>query len=152
MGLFGIPRISTKELLKDVAHGRMPCILDLRGDYTVAIPGSIPLEFEPDVFYEQENWLQEKLDICFSSNQTVVVVCQLGPQSDEAVDYFTEKNPTSRFTFKSLKGGFYEYQVHVDKVVRTFKRREQFKRELTALATMPERFHYLMQRLTQEGG
>ncbi|MBF0160347.1 MAG: rhodanese-like domain-containing protein [Magnetococcales bacterium] len=141
--------IAPKQMLADVARCHIPRVIDLRGDYNTAIPGSIPVQFEPDVFYESERWIQDMLGVTFRENQSIVLVCQMGHRAIEALDYFREKNPKSRFTVKVLEQGFFGYVRYVDIMTEPFKRRDVFRQELTDLATPPDRFSYLVSKLLE---
>ncbi|MBF0623140.1 MAG: rhodanese-like domain-containing protein [Magnetococcales bacterium] len=140
-------QITSKQLIKEVAERRIPRLIDLRGDYTVAIPGSIPVQWDVEIFYEDVQWIQDMLGAQFRSDQPIVIVCEFGRMGMEALDYFWDKNTNSPYTLRSLKGGMYDYRQSVDKLTAGFRRQQQFTQELTSLTTPPDRFHRLAKGL-----
>lgn len=136
--------LTAHKLLSMVAQGANPRIIDLRGNYRVAIPGSIPVQFDPDIFFEEEEWVQDMLGVRFHPHQTIVILCEFGQSSEVALDLFMEKNPRTRFDIRTLKGGMVAYQAAVEKWTKDFKNREVFREELLSLATHPSRFHQVV--------
>ncbi|MBF0187241.1 MAG: hypothetical protein HQL50_04875 [Magnetococcales bacterium] len=141
--MFGPKRISSKSLLLDIARGARPRIIDFRGDYTVAIPGTIPVQFDPDIFFEEEMWVQDMLGVPFSPHQNVILVCEFGNSADTAQDLFREKNPRTAYRLVSLKGGMLAYREYIKALTVGYRRQDGFLRELTDLATPQHRFQKL---------
>ncbi len=143
MGIFR-KTITAKKILKLVARGETPRLIDLRGNYRYAIPGSIPVQFDGDIFYEDEEWVQDMLGVRFHPNQTIVIICDFGQTSELALDHFMEKNPKTRFDVRTLKGGMLAWNDAVKNLTKDFKKRDVFRTELTSLATSPARFRAIV--------
>ncbi|MBF0308335.1 MAG: hypothetical protein HQL56_02240 [Magnetococcales bacterium] len=139
--------LSPRTLLHQVADGNIPRIIDFRGNYEVAIPTTIPARFDPDIFFEEEAWVQDMLGVPFSNTKPVVLVCEYGNSAEVAIDYFFDKNPRSRFQLFALKKGWQGYLAHVDKLTGNFRKGAQFKAELIDLTTSERRFTYLVKGL-----
>jgi hypothetical protein len=146
MGFFR-KTISAKKALKMVSRGENPRFIDLRGNYQIAIPGSIPVQFEPDIFFEDERWVQDMLGVRFNRNQTVIILCEFGHSSEAALDLFMEKNPKTPFDIRTMKKGMIAYSAAIEKLTKDFKKRDVFQRELLSLATPPARFHKIVKGL-----
>ncbi|MBF0454638.1 MAG: rhodanese-like domain-containing protein [Magnetococcales bacterium] len=139
--------ISVNKMLKRVARGDMPRFIDLRGNYCVAIPGSIPVLFDADLFFEEEMWVQDMLGVQFRTDQMVIILCEFGQTSEAALDLFMEKNPKTPFDLRTLKGGMESYRSALSKLTKGFKKQALFEKELTSLSTHPARFQQIIQGL-----
>jgi hypothetical protein len=136
--------ISVKKLLKMVARGEIPRFVDLRGNYRSAIPGSIPVQFYADIFYENEQWVQDMLGVKFHPYQPVIIICDFGQTSEEALDLFMEKNPKTIFDVRTLKGGLCAYRVAIENLTKDSNKRDFYTKELLSLSTKPARFQDLI--------
>ncbi|MGN7612288.1 rhodanese-like domain-containing protein [Magnetococcales bacterium HHB-1] len=145
MPLFRKDAINSKNLLKRVAQGEQPRLIDFRGDYVQAIPGTIPVQFDPDILYEEEQWVQDMLGVPFTMHQPVILICEFGHTAKDGVNYFKEKNPRSNFSVYYLKDGMYAYRNYIKHITRGFKKQSQFVQELTSMATSHKRFAFLIQ-------
>ncbi len=141
------PTLTVQHFFDSIAQGQRFRIIDLRGDYYRTIPGAIPVQFDPDIFFEDEAWTQDMLGVVFREGQPVLLVCDVGNKSDHAVGLFREKNPRSRFQVLSLQGGMLAYQAHLEKITTGFKRQSAFIEELTDLGTSPERMQHVVRGL-----
>lgn len=141
--------LKVKKFLEQVARGDDFRFIDLRGNYRHTLPGAIPTQFDPDIFYENEDWTQKMLGVSFLPGQTVLLVCTSGASSLEAVRLFQRKNPKSRFTLLSLDGGMEAYEQFLVKLTRDFRNRDQFMDELRDIRTPPQRFRHLISGILQ---
>lgn len=127
-----------------VGRGENPRFIDLRGNYTVAIPGTIPVLFEADMFFENEQWVQDMLGVRFHPKQTIILLCEFGQTSEAALDLFMEKNPRTIFDIRTLDGGMLAYKESIEQLTMEYKKRELFRKELLSLSTPPLRFHKII--------
>lgn len=141
--------LSPSTFLHQVGNRRRPRIIDFRGNYRHTLPGAIPVQYDPDFFYEKEEWVQDMLGVPFRTNQLVVLVCAMGHSAQLAREYFYEMNPRSRFQLRVLKGGWEGYVADVDRLTEGYKQKSRLARELTDLATPQERFEYLARGLME---
>ncbi|MBF0626784.1 MAG: rhodanese-like domain-containing protein [Magnetococcales bacterium] len=141
--------ISVESFLRDVAQGQRFRIVDLRGDYQHAIPGAIPTRFHSDVFYEEAAWVQSMLGVEFQTGLPVLLVCNSGNSSLEAVELFQRKNRRTPYTLVSLNGGMMAYEERIRRWTDGFRRQDQFLTELTTISTHANRFQFLVTSLWQ---
>ncbi|NGZ04723.1 MAG: rhodanese-like domain-containing protein [Magnetococcales bacterium] len=142
--------ISVENFLRQIAQGQQRYrIIDLRGDYQRAIPGSIPTRFHSDMFYEEAGWVQDMLGVQFQVGEPVLLVCNTGNSSLEAVDLFIRKNRRSPYTLMSLAGGIMAYEEQITRWTEGYRRQEQFLSELNTITTPSNRFQFLITSLWQ---
>ncbi|MBF0213811.1 MAG: rhodanese-like domain-containing protein [Magnetococcales bacterium] len=141
--------LSVEDFLRDVAQGKRFRIVDLRGAYQHAIPGSLPTGFHADIFFEEADWVQDMLGVRFQVGMPVLLVCDTGNTSREAVDLFLRKNRRTPFTLISLAGGMQAYQDRIQSWTDGYRRQNQFLTELTDIATSANRFQFLVASLWQ---
>lgn len=142
-----IKKITAKKFMEMVASGASMRVIDFRGDYSLAVPGTIPTTFEHDIFYEDEAWVQDMLGVEFRAHQPLVLVCEHGRFSAEAAKLFHAKNPSSNLEFLVLKGGWQSYQGEIDRLTRRFRNGRRFVTELSSLETSWNRFRLLVGEL-----
>ncbi|MBF0421998.1 MAG: hypothetical protein HQL73_03295 [Magnetococcales bacterium] len=143
-------QLSQQKFLKGVAQGKNYRIIDFRGDYWQTMPGAIPVQFDYDIFFEEEGWTQDMLGVPFTVDREVVLVCDMGGKSLEAMKLFHDKNPGSQFVLNSLNGGWHDYLETIKKMTENMRKRDQFRKELTDIATSPERFRYLVEGILKK--
>lgn len=148
--MFWHKTLSPLALLQQVGLGRQPRVIDFRGNYTVSVPTAIPVQFDPDFFYEEEGWVQDMLGVPFRPEQPVVLICEHGHSAQLAQEYFYDKNNRSRFRLLVLKGGWHAYLLELDRLTDGYKRKPQLMAELTDLATTQARFAHLAKGLTAQ--
>ena len=137
--------ITVKQFFDEIAQGQRVRVIDLRGEYYRTVPGAVPVQFDPDIFFEREEWTQDMLGVTFRQGQPVLLVCDVGHKSEYALELFREKNPHSRFEMISLQGGMLAYESYVEKLTTGFKKQADFIDELTDIRTSQERFQQLVQ-------
>ncbi|MBF0191202.1 MAG: rhodanese-like domain-containing protein [Magnetococcales bacterium] len=143
--------LTVESFLRGVAQGdRRYRVIDLRGDYQHAIPGSIPTRFHADIFYEEAGWVQDMLGIEFKAGQTILLVCNTGNSSLEAVRLFQSKNRRTDYTLVSLDGGMLAYQERIRRWTAGYRRQDQFLDEMTLITTPATRFQFLVTSLWQQ--
>ncbi|MEO5371352.1 MAG: rhodanese-like domain-containing protein [Magnetococcus sp. DMHC-1] len=140
-------RVSAKKFLEMVRDGVALRIIDFRGDYSLAIPGSIPTWFDPKIFYADEGMVQDMLGVAFRERQSLLLVCEHGHLSVEAARYFVEKNPGSATEIWVLKGGWQAYRDEITRLTRRFRNGSRFQAELTSLETAVERWRYVVREI-----
>ncbi|MBF0272429.1 MAG: rhodanese-like domain-containing protein [Magnetococcales bacterium] len=141
--------ITAESFLRDIAQGNRFRVVDLRGDYQHAIPSAIPTRFHADVFYEEAGWVQDMLGVEFQAGQTILLVCNSGNSSLEAVQLFQSKNRRTAYTLVSLDGGMMAYEERIRRWTAGYRRQEQFLAELTQITTPTNRFQFLVDSLWQ---
>jgi rhodanese-related sulfurtransferase len=146
--------IGATALLKKVAKGDSFRIIDLRGDYKRSIPTAIPTSHTADIFFEEEQWVQDMLGVPFDPEQPVVLVCSTGAQCEEARNLFYKKNRKSRFRLVVLKGGLDAYQEYIERRVRKYNRKHRKRFSVAAvrdqfmsLGADPQEFQRLAKKL-----
>ncbi|MBF8273607.1 MAG: hypothetical protein HW380_2712 [Magnetococcales bacterium] len=142
-----IKRVSAKKFLEMVAQGSPMRIIDFRGDYSRAIPGTIPTQFDYDIFYEDAAWIQDMLGVEFQARQPLALVCEHGLFSERAAKLFIEKNPELNLELLILKGGWEAYQAEIARLTRRLRNGVRFVAELSSLATPAERCRHVLRGL-----
>ncbi|MBF0428189.1 MAG: hypothetical protein HQL94_04645 [Magnetococcales bacterium] len=142
--------LPAKKFLKGIADGKNYRIIDFRGDYWRTMPGAIPVLFEYDIFFADEGWTQDMLGVPFTQDRDIVMVCETGGKSQEALKLFHDKNPKTVHVLFSLDGGWVEYLALIKHWTQGMRRQEQFIDELTDIRTSQERFRYLAAGLSKK--
>ncbi|MBF0295058.1 MAG: rhodanese-like domain-containing protein [Magnetococcales bacterium] len=142
--------ITPRKFLKETAKGTLFRVIDFRGDYWRTIPGAIPVQFDYDIFFEEEGWTQDKLGVAFSTEMDIVLVCETGGKSREAIKLFKDQNPKSRFSLYSLDGGWMDYLELAKQLTKKMVKQEQLLDELTDIRTSRERFQHITNGLLRK--
>ncbi|MGN7613225.1 rhodanese-like domain-containing protein [Magnetococcales bacterium HHB-1] len=140
--------LSAKSYLEAVFHQESSLILDVGQDPHFGIPGSIHVEDGADIFYAESDWIQERIGCCFKPNSTIIFICDLGQkQQQAALSDFKEMNPDSGLTLRYITGGMASYSQAVKELTHSFRKGDEFHRELTNRHTDQDRFHHLTRKI-----